>query len=105
MIKELLTGEFDEAKVREAYQKMEAEREAEREKMREDRFVEHVKLMNAINAVLTPEQVEITQEKIDKFFDEDRPMFDRQMFNRPMFNRPGFDRPPFDKEERPPVNN
>ncbi|GAK56458.1 P pilus assembly/Cpx signaling pathway [Candidatus Vecturithrix granuli] len=94
-MQQLFTAEFDEAKVREFFQQMEVEREAEREKMREDRFVERVKLISAINAVLTPEQLKIVQEKFDKLFEEDRPMF-----NRPMFNRPGFD-----KEERPPVNN
>lgn len=104
-MQQLMTGEFDEAKVREFFQQMETEREAEREKVREDRFVEYVKLMSAINAVLTPEQVKIVQEKFDKFFEEDRPMFD-PMFDRedrPMFDRGN--RPMFDKENRPRVNN
>ncbi|MDY0092991.1 MAG: Spy/CpxP family protein refolding chaperone [Candidatus Vecturithrix sp.] len=101
MMKKLFTEEFDEAKVREAYQQMEAERDAEREKMREDRFVEHVKLMSAINAVLTPEQLKIVQEKFDRFFEEDRPMFDRE--KRPAFGREN--RPIFDRKDRPRANN
>lgn len=96
-MQQLITADFDEAKVREFFQQMEADREAEREKMREDRFVERVKLMSAINAVLTPEQVKIIQEKFDKFFEEDRPMFG------PMFDRE--DRPMFNRENRPRVNN
>ena len=96
-MQQLITGEFDEAKVREFFQQMEADREAEREKMREDRFVERVKLMSAINAVLTPEQVKILQEKFDKLFEEDRPMFNRE--NGPAFGRGN--RPMFDQEDRP----
>ncbi len=101
MMKGLFTEEFDEAKVREVYQQMQAEREAGRRKMREDRFVEHVKLMSAINAVLTPEQLKIVQEKFDKFFEEDRPMFDRE--KRPAFGQEN--RPIFDRKDRPRANN
>lgn len=87
MMKQLLSEEFDEAKVREAYQQM----EAEREKMREDGFVERAKLMAQIKAVLTPEQIATLEEKMDAFLEGDRPMFDRDGgpggFPRPGFNR------------------
>lgn len=73
MMKQLLTDEFDEVKVREAYQQL----EAEREKMREDGFVERARLMAQIKAVLTPEQITTLEEKMDAFLERDRPMFDR----------------------------
>ncbi|MBD3305042.1 periplasmic heavy metal sensor [candidate division KSB3 bacterium] len=55
----LLTQDFDEAQVRQMYQ----EQAAEREKQREDMFVERAKMLADIKAVLTPEQVEMLEQK------------------------------------------
>lgn len=62
MVNMLLTEDFDEAKVRELYQKMTAEHE--------NMFIEHAKMLAEMKAVLTPEQVELLQEKVPELLDK-----------------------------------
>ena len=53
--------DFDEAKVREIFQKGISQRE--------DAFVEHAKMVTEMKTVLTPDQVETLQQKGTEFFE------------------------------------
>ncbi len=64
LMQKMLTEDLDEAAIRAEYQKI----AAEREKLREDRFVERAKMLSAIKAVLTEEQLKLLQEKSAEWF-------------------------------------
>ena len=72
----LLNEDFDETKVRELFQKGVSQRE--------DAFVEHAKMFAEMKAVLTPEQVEMLQQKGTEFFEnmENRMHTRHEMFGR-----------------------
>ncbi len=66
--------------------------------MREDRFVRACQIDEChLSSLDLLQQLKIVQEKFDRFFEEDRPMFDRE--KRPAFGREN--RPIFDRKESP----
>ena len=68
LMQKMLTEDLDEAAIRAEYQKI----AAEREKLREERFVEGAKMLSAIKAVLTEDQLKMLQEKSADWFQNKR---------------------------------
>jgi Spy/CpxP family protein refolding chaperone len=67
-MQKILTENLDEAAIRAEYQKI----AAEKEKLREERFVERVKMLSEIKAVLTEEQIKVWQGKNADWFQNTR---------------------------------
>lgn len=68
LMQKMLTEDLDEAAIRAEYQKI----AAEREKLREERFVEKAKMLSEIKAVLTEDQLKLFQEKSTDWFQNKR---------------------------------